>query len=80
MAPAPALITHHGVRIDFHKGHFTHRKYYREIHFLFRSVLGNEAISMILNRHVLSIAIQLLGLNMVQGGRLLSGNKPWTGR
>lgn len=34
-------------------------KYYTEIHLLFRSVLGNEVISMILNLRVLSIAIQL---------------------
>lgn len=38
-----------------------HVKCYREIHFLFRGVLGNEAISVILNQHILSIVIQLLG-------------------
>lgn len=40
-------------------------KYYRETHFLLKSVLGNEAISMILNQHIPSI--QLLGLHTAQG-------------
>lgn len=52
--------------IYFHEGHAARKKNYNGgIHFLFRSVLGSQAIRAILRCHVLSIAAQFFYLNKI---------------